>query len=69
MNVIIHRILLKNLDFTTMTQKSLDNVIDILNNTPRKILSYKNPMTFRQKIYKVCFTYSLNVLNFVATPS
>ena len=30
-------------DITTVTQKQLDNVADILNNMPRKIFGYKTP--------------------------
>lgn len=43
MNSMIHRILPKNIDITTVTQKQLDNVADILNNMPRKIFGYKTP--------------------------
>ena len=43
MNSMIHRILPKNIDITTVTQKQIDNVADILNNMPRKIFSYKTP--------------------------
>ena len=43
MNSMIHRILPKTIDITTVTQKILDNVADILNNMPRKILGYKTP--------------------------
>lgn len=43
MNSMIHRILPKNTDITTVTQKQLDNVADILNNMPRKIFGYKTP--------------------------
>ena len=43
MNSMIHRILPKNIDITTVTQKILDNVADILNNMPRKIFGYKTP--------------------------
>ena len=43
MNSMIHRILPKHIDITTITQKILDNVADILNNMPRKILGYKTP--------------------------
>jgi IS30 family transposase len=43
MNSMIHRILPKNVDITTVTQKQLDNVADILNNMPRKIFGYKTP--------------------------
>ena len=39
----IHRILPKTIDITIVTQKILDNVADILNNMPRKILGYKTP--------------------------
>jgi len=43
MNSMIHRILPKNIDITTVTQKQLDNVAGILNNMPRKIFGYKTP--------------------------
>jgi transposase, IS30 family len=43
MNSMIHRILPKNIDITTVTQKQLDNVADILNNMPRRIFGYKTP--------------------------
>ena len=43
MNSMIHRILPKNIDITTVTQKQLDNVANILNNMPRKIFGYKTP--------------------------
>lgn len=43
MNSMIHRILPKNINITTVTQKQLDNVADILNNMPRKIFGYKTP--------------------------
>jgi IS30 family transposase len=43
MNSMIHRILPKNTDITTVTQKQLDNVAGILNNMPRKIFGYKTP--------------------------
>ena len=43
MNSMIHRILPKNIDMTTITQRQLDNVADILNNMPRKIFGYKTP--------------------------
>ena len=43
MNSMIHRILPKNIDINTITQEVLDDVADILNNLPRKILGYKTP--------------------------
>ncbi len=43
MNSMIHRILPKNTDITTVTQRALDNVAEILNNMPRKIFGYKTP--------------------------
>lgn len=43
MNSMIHRILPKNTDITTVTQKCIDNVAEILNNMPRKIFGYKTP--------------------------
>lgn len=43
MNSMIHRILPKNIDIITVTQKQLHNVADILNNMPRKIFGYKTP--------------------------
>jgi IS30 family transposase len=43
MNSMIHRILPKNIDITTVTQKQLDNVADILNDMPRRIFGYKTP--------------------------
>lgn len=43
MNSMIHRILPKDIDVTTVTQKQRDNVADILNNVPRKIFGYKTP--------------------------
>ena len=43
MNSMIHRILPKNIDITTVTQKQLDGVADILNNMPRRIFGYKTP--------------------------
>ncbi|WP_341792554.1 IS30 family transposase [Rickettsia endosymbiont of Gonocerus acuteangulatus] len=43
MNSMIHRILPKNTDITTVTQRGLDNVAEILNNMPRKIFGYKTP--------------------------
>lgn len=43
MNSMIHRILPKNIDITTITQQQLDNVANILNNMPRKIFGYKTP--------------------------
>jgi len=43
MNSMIHRILPKNTDITTVTQRCLDNVAEILNNMPRKIFGYKTP--------------------------
>ena len=43
MNSMIHRILPKNIDINSITQEVLDNVADILNNLPRKILGYKTP--------------------------
>ena len=43
MNSMIHRIIPKNIDIKNITQEVLDNVADILNNLPRKILGYKTP--------------------------
>ncbi len=43
MNSMIHRILPKNIDITTITQEVLDDVAEILNNLPRKIFGYKTP--------------------------
>ena len=43
MNSMIHRILPKNIDIATVTQKQLDNIADILNNMPRRIFGYKTP--------------------------
>ncbi len=43
MNSMIHRILPKNIDITTITQEVLDDVADILNNLPRKVFGYKTP--------------------------
>lgn len=43
MNSMIHRILPKNTDITTVTQKCLDKVAKILNNMPRRIFGYKTP--------------------------
>lgn len=43
MNSMIHRILPKNIDITTVTQKCLDKVAKILNNMPRRIFGYKTP--------------------------
>ena len=43
MNSMIHRIIPKNIDINTITQEALDDVADILNNLPRKILGYKTP--------------------------
>ena len=43
MNSMIHRIIPKNIDINTITQELLDDVADILNNLPRKILGYKTP--------------------------
>lgn len=43
MNSMIHRILPKNTDITTVTQRGLDNIAEILNNMPRKIFGYKTP--------------------------
>ncbi len=42
-NSMIHRILPKELDINTITQKTLNTVEDILNNMPRKIFGYKTP--------------------------
>ena len=39
----IHRILPKNIDITSITQRKLNYVADILNNMPRKIFGYKTP--------------------------
>jgi len=43
MNSMIHRILPKNIDITTITQRKLNYVADILNNMPRKTFGYKTP--------------------------
>ena len=43
MNSMIHRIVPKNIDINTITQETLDDVADTLNNLPRKILGYKTP--------------------------
>lgn len=44
MNSLLHRILPKNTDITTVTQRGLDNVAEIFNNNmPRKIFGYKTP--------------------------
>ena len=43
MNSMIHRIIPKHIDINTITQEVLDDVADILNNLPRKILGYKTP--------------------------
>ena len=43
MNSMIHRILPKNIDITSITQRKLNDVADILNNMPRKIFGYKTP--------------------------
>lgn len=43
MNSMIHRILPKNTDITTVTQRGLDSIAEILNNMPRKIFGYKTP--------------------------
>ena len=43
MNSMIHRIIPKSIDINTITQEGLDNVADLLNNLPRKVLGYKTP--------------------------
>ena len=43
MNAMIHRVLPKYIDLTTLTQKKLDHVAHLLNNMPRKIFGYKTP--------------------------
>ena len=43
MNSMIHRIIPKSIDINTITQEVLDNVADLLNNLPRKVLGYKTP--------------------------
>ena len=43
MNSMIHRIIHKSIDINTITQEGLDNVADLLNNLPRKVLGYKTP--------------------------
>ena len=43
MNSMIHRIIPKSIDINTITQEALDNVADLLNNLPRKVLGYKTP--------------------------
>ena len=39
----IHRIIPKSININTITQEVLDNVADLLNNLPRKVLGYKTP--------------------------
>ena len=41
MNSMIHRILNQKIDLTSLTQKQVDNVAEILNNIPRKTFGYK----------------------------
>jgi IS30 family transposase len=43
MDSMIHRILPKNIDITSITQRKLNYVADVLNNMPRKIFGYKTP--------------------------
>lgn len=43
MNSMTHRILDQSIDLTTLTQRKIDDVAEILNRLPRKILGYKTP--------------------------
>ena len=56
MNSMIHRILPKNIDIRTITQKQLDRVADILNNMPRKIFGYKTPNQMWEENLRFCST-------------
>ncbi len=49
MNSMIHRVLDQKIDLTTLTQRKIDDVAEILNNIPRKILGYKTPNEVWQK--------------------
>ena len=54
-NGLIRQYFPKGTDFSTITQKELDEVIFLLNNRPRKILGYKTPyeVFFKKPVKKI----------------
>jgi len=54
MNAMIHRVLPKNTDIKTVTEEMIQNVENILNNMPRRILGYQTPNQVWDEKMKLC---------------
>ena len=54
MNAMIHRVLPKNTDIRTVTEEMIQNVENILNNMPRRILGYQTPNQVWDEKMKLC---------------